>query len=315
MAAGDRISATDYNNIRTKIADVLGTGSGSFGYGQPLQSSAVTTGQIVSKEEYDNLRYDLYNALYHQTGSAPSITIASLGGVITYGASNPVFQYDTLADTARTNRFTVGTGQFITTTSTGTSGVDFRSKTITWSSSVSCVATVTFANSDQARYFYNSGGRTIFRLSRTGTQVTLQDGSWTSFLNGLGNVQFGGSTTYDARFTKTFYELTSSYQTVFSQNASSPYGANRLTIQAKCDIANNSSGGARIIDFLIQFVDGYTNPPNVPENPPPGDSVTGTLNVYIDELKADGTLQPAPTAGNFTISSPSSYSITDITGS
>ena len=315
MAAGDRISATDYNNIRTKIADVLGTGSGSFGYGQPLQSSAVTTGQIVSKEEYDNLRYDLYNALYHQAGSPPSIAVASLGGVITYGASNPVFQYNTLADTARTNRFTVGTGQFITATSTNTSGVDYRTKTITWSNTVSCVATVTFSNANNARYYYNSGGRTIFRLSRTGTQVTLQDGSWTSFLNGLGNIQFGGSNTYDTRFTKSFYDLTSSYQTVFSQNASSPYGANRLTIQAKCDVANNSAGGARIIDFLIQFVDAYTDTPVVPENPPPGDSVTGTLNVFIDELKADGTFQPAPAAGNFTITSPSSYAITDITGS
>ncbi len=98
MAIGDFISATDYNSIRTKIINVMSTGSGNFGYGQTTFSSLVSAGNTVTKTQWDSLRYDIYNAILHQTGSAASLVQVAVGDVIRFGASNPNSQYDTVAN-------------------------------------------------------------------------------------------------------------------------------------------------------------------------------------------------------------------------
>lgn len=310
MAAGDRITAEDYNRIRNKIADVLGTGAGQFGYGQNVQSSTVSIGETITKEQIDNLRFDIYNSIFHQSGIAPSLITKSVGDVITYSATEPVFQYETAADTARADKFDLGTGQFSTSLVVDTT-VPYTSN---WNSQLSCTCTVTFATAEEARFYFNSGGKIRFTTERTGTAATLQDNAWTTFLDGLGNIDFTAATA-DARFTGGFYNLTSSAQTVFDETASSPYGANRLRIRAQCDVSNNSAGGARIITFTILWIDGYTDPPAVSENPPPGDLVTGTFSADVKYVFADGTLQPAPTAGAFTVDLPTSSVFSAISGS
>lgn len=307
MAAGDRITADEYNRIRNKIADVLGIGAGQFGYGQSLQSSTVSIGETITKQQIDNLRFDIYNSLFHQTGITPSLITKSVGDVITYSATEPVFQYETAADTARLNRFDLGTGQFSTSLVVDTT----TPYTANWNSQLSCTCTVTFATAEEARFYFNSGGKIRFTSERTGTQASLQDGAWTTFLDGLGNIDFTAATA-DARFTRGFYNLTNSAQTVFDETASSPYGANRLRIQSQCDIADNSSGGARIITFTINWIDGYNDPGG---GPPPGDLVTGTFSADVKYVFADGTLQPAPTAGAFTVDLPTSSVFSAISGS
>ena len=82
MAIGDFISATDYNSIRTKIQNVMAIGTGNLGYGQTTFSSLVSAGNSVTKAQWDALRYDIYNAVLHQTGSPPSIATVVVGDVI-----------------------------------------------------------------------------------------------------------------------------------------------------------------------------------------------------------------------------------------
>ena len=299
MAIGDTISATDYNTIRNKIIRIVGTGDGNRGYGQSINSSEVSSGNIITKSQYDLLRFDIYNALFHQTGSTPAITTVAVDSVIRFGASHPNTQYDTLSNTADANRFDVGTGQFTVEAGTSTT---FSSP---WSNQLTCIVTATFSTAEQARFFFNSGGKIRFSSSRSGGATSDQNTSWTQLLSSVGTQAFGGNTP-----ATNYYTLTNSYQNWFtsSPGSSFAYIANTLQIDAKCEVANNVNGTGRIIDFRIRYTDSYTDP----GPPDPGDSVDGTLVLTVDQIRAVGTLEPA---GSFTVVGPSNYSAGAFTGS
>jgi hypothetical protein len=297
MPVDDLIDDLDYTAIRNKIIRVIGTGDGNRGYGQAIKSVSVSEGQIITKAQWDSLRWDIYNALFHQTGNTPALIEVAANSVIRYGASNPNTQYDTQSNTADTNRFDLGIGQFSTEAGTSTS------RSASWASQVSTTVTVTFSTAEQARFFFNSGGKIRFSSSRTGGASTDQNASWASLLSSVGTQAFAAVTP-----TVNFYTLTSSYQTWYSSSPlSSPYSGNTFTIEALCDVANNSLGTARILTFRIVWTDTY-----IDINPsPPDDIIDGTLALTIDQIRAVGNLQPS---GTFSIVSPV-YSADIISGS
>lgn len=302
MAIGDFISATDYNTIRTKIINVMSTGSGNFGYGQTTFSSLVSAGNTVTKTQWDALRYDIYNAILHQTGSAASLVQVAVGDVIRYGASNPNTQYDTVANTAVNNRFDLGTGQFVT------EAIDSKSFSSSWYQSISATASVTFATAEQARFFFNAGGKIRFASSRSGGSGVAQNTSWSNLLSSAGTQSFvGGPSGIN------FFSLTSSFQTFSETAGTSAYTNNKWRLEASCNVANNASGTANVVNFRITWIDAYVDPgPATPENLPPGDLVDGTFTLTVDQVRPSGFLQPS---GTFTTVGPTSTSVSAISGS
>jgi hypothetical protein len=292
----DIISHLDYNSIRDKIIEVMNVGSGDFGYGQVISSSDVATNQKVTKQQWDNLRFDIFNARLHQTGTNPDIVVIQNTDVVRKGANQPNYQYMTIAEQARTDRLLLGPGQSATTSAGSVS------RNTAWANSISATVTVTFSTSDQARYFFNAGGKIRFTSSRTAGAATPQNTSWSSLLSAAGAQDFGSRTS-----PKGFYNLTNSYQTFFNSTSSSPYSSNQYTIEAKSNVADNSGGTATVVTFKITYTDGYADP----GFPPPGDEVDGVLSLVVDEIKAVGTLLPT---GTFSITSPT-YSISSMSGS
>jgi hypothetical protein len=303
MAAGTGliIEAVDYNSIRTKIISIMGTGSGQSGYGQTLLSSPVALGNTVTKAQWDNLRFDIFNARLHQDGLSPTIVTATSGQPVRYGAGHPNNQYNTQADTAIANKFNIGTGQFVIESATS------ATRTTAWNSSLTATVTVTFGTADQARYFFNSGSKIRCSSSRIGGSASPQNSSWSNVLDSAGTVAFGGNTAG-----LNFYNLTNSYQTFFNLTSSAPYSANQYRIEVRSNVADNTSGGAYELYFRVTYSDTYTytgtGSPSIPDN------VDGTLTLTVDELRASGTLQPLGT-GPFVITRPTSYSISGISGS
>jgi len=294
---GETILATDYNAIRNKIIDVMGAGSASYGYGQNIISSPVSNVQTVTKNQWDNLRFDIINARVHQTGELPTVVQVSNTDPIRYSAGSPNYQYDILAETARSERFNVGTGQF--TLTPGTS----QTTSSSWASSQTVTVTITFSTAQQARYFFNSGGKIRFSSTRTGGSLTQQNQAWTNLLSSAGASDFGGITPSVA-----FYNLTSSPQTCFTYSATSPYSANTYRINAYCNVANNSGGTATQVFFVVSYTDAYVD---LNPSTPPGDNVDGTLTLTVEQIKAAGNLLPT---GTFAITAPT-YSITAFSGS
>jgi hypothetical protein len=302
MASGTQILAAQYVTIQDKAQSLLGTGSATRGYGQTVQSSDVFIGNAITKAQWDQLRFDIINIRIHQDGTLPNIVGIAVGDVIGFGAAAPNNNYDALLEFAIANRFRIDTGQAVVTAKGS------ANYTSAWSNSLTATLTVTFSNSDEARYFFNSGGKIRFTPSLTGGAVTAQYTAWVNILNSIGTRSFGADTDPFV----TYYTLTNTFQTYYTSFASSPYSNNSYTLEARTDVANNSTGTATQLFLRVTLADSYVDP-DVASGAsfPPTDSVDGTLTIAVSELKAAGSLEPS---GSFTIISPS-YSLSSITGS
>ncbi len=305
--ANPEIKSTDYNEIRSWVEKILGTtGVGSQGYGQPLISSAVSVGEDISAGAWQELASDIMSIKMHQDGTAPGMASVSSGDVIRVGLEHPNYNYMNIMNQAIDARFNIGSGRSVVATK------DTETVTGTWSSSAQCELTVTFASAADARYFFNSSGKIRLYSSRSGGSTSPQNNAWTTILASTGTIAFEGS----GVALKTFYNLTDEFETFYQGGASTPYGANNFLVEVKCDVADNTLGGATILTFKITWDDAYVDPDTLNPDYPggesshnPGDEVDGTLSITVEEFKATGLLAPS---GAFTILSPT-YSFSAIT--
>jgi len=300
------IQVSDYNNIRNKVALVLGTGSIDYGYGQNVQSSEVSVESRVTVNDYANLRYDLINAWIHQFGSAPALFAATESDTVRANSLDaPYTQYDSYADVLVANRFRVHSSQAISVVKSNKSttwpNVTYGSQ---WTSLVSSTVTVTFTTAAKARAFFNSGGEIRFTSSRTGGttvgSIASQNNAWTTLLTSIGTVGFGGqkpNSGLEPNDGLNYYRLSNVLQPWINISASTPYSANAFKISAKSvGVADNSSGTATSLEFLVEWVDGHLGGSNP-------DGVDGTLNLAVASLESSGVLQPSG-AGTFVVESP-----------
>jgi hypothetical protein len=234
---GNTILASEYNAIQTKIARVLGTGDGNFGYGQPLTSSQVSTVNIT-EVQWDNLRTDLLKARQHQTGVNESANLTDIAVGNTVLASHYT-QYNNFSDTVTNNRFNIAVNQQEqTATVTGTTGV--------WNGTKVATVTFSFPNANAARFFFNSGGV----VSVNGTAGVFggapKDQSWWDMTNNVFVTVAGPS----------FYNLSDQFVRVVNRGAAAGvYVENRYYIDVRCNAANNSIGGATQVIFRFIFED------------------------------------------------------------
>jgi hypothetical protein len=309
------ILEADYNSIRNKLVNVLGTGSGNTGWGQvsSIVSSAVSPSSRVTINEWANLRLDIINAHKHIYGSNPTTAQVSEGQTIRYtnnftpdtGTLDvPQRQYDVWADTITSNRFTVAAGESATSSSQSTS------RTGSWITQSSCVITFSFPTANEARYFFNSGGQIRVSSSRSGGVTSSQNTSWTSLLSTAGTQNFGGNnpgTGTSPSNGLNWYRVTDTFQTYYTATSSSPYGSNNWQLQARCTggVTNNSTGTALSGEIRVLWNDGYVDPATAPHTPstiPPEDFVDGTLTANVSYLYATGIM--VPTSALFVVTQP-----------
>ena len=345
---GEKIRTVDYNSVQSKIAQVIGTGSGNFGWGQPFSSSQVNDLNRITVNEWANLRNDIQTAHRHVTGSLPSIVEKNVGDTVRYSdagttpqqATEPVEQYDRWADFVINNRFSVGPGQSLTETK-GSQSRTFAGPLgppgggDVWSNRLECTITVSFTDENNMRWFFNSGGEIRITSSRTGGSSNAQNNSWSSLLDTASNGEpnnlacgedddpftgpiFGGqlpSAGFSPMDGRNFHRLTSSYQVWFAVAASSPYTLNRWQLSAR-------QSSPTQVQFLVEWIDGYVDPDTSttdgstytnPFQNLPGDEVDGTITVAVTARRPCGPLIPS-SLGNFSVQSPT-VTYSDITGS
>ena len=247
------VTATRYNAIQSKVAAVLGTGSGDKGYGMSLASAQVGAGDTVTATHIANLHTDINKCILHQTASATSAIVAPIATDVIEESNSTNkkgwAQYEAESTVAETNRLTAAGGN-MTTTSELT-----ESRTNAWGSStdtVNTTFTVTFSSADIKRNFFNAGGEIRMALalsSGSGSKGT----SWTNLFSGAGTIKFGRTaTTCTGSGTTTSIgnvDMTGSHQTIFSKDVGSGvYGENDFTITAK----DNSS---TVLEFIVTLND------------------------------------------------------------
>ncbi len=315
MAVNDKIRTVDYNTVQTKISNLIGVGSSSTGWGQAINSSPVTVSSKITVNEWANLKNDIINGYRHINGGIPSTVQAVANNIIKYNdtgstpeqATEVVVQYDRWADQLLANRFAVHPTQEITVTKASSSQTWPGPEGTVWRNRLVSTVTVTFTTADQARYFFNSGGEIRIQTTRTGGTTTDQTESWKTLLNSAGNLAFGAQkpeSGFGVQNGKNFYRLTDNYQEWESRTGSSPYTVNTYRISARTpEVQDNSTGTARIIEFLIELKDIYEDPDGPTNIFGPEDAVDGTFTVTVSTLEAVGILVPAG-LGNFTVESP-----------
>ena len=306
MTTGSNITAAGFVTIQNKAESLLGPGADTRGYNQSVVSSDVFTGNQITRAQWDLLKTDIVNILYHQNGELPNIVTVNPGDVIQFGAGHPNSNYNTLLETATSNRFRVAASQSVVA-SKGSA-----SYTGAWNSSAQFTLTVNFSTADQGRYFFNSGGKIRLNTRVSGGTATAQYNAWFNFLNSVGIRSFGADTDPLVNY----YTLTNSFKTYYQSSLSTPYSANNYRLEARCNVSNNSTGTATVLTLRATLTDGYIDPGNSLRRPydVPNtiDRVDGIITISVEELKAAGILFPS---GTFSITGPSAYSLSVITAS
>ena len=312
MAVGDTITATRYNNIRNRLDAIMGIGSGQLGYGQALQSLAVTGGNVnqVFASEMNALHNDLSRASAHQTGSAPTGLIAQvLAGTSLIGESAGAVGSGGTTATA-TTRLLEGYADYeslVTTIENNATNVDSTqlsteagitaTRDTAWGASPDGIVhtvTITFAGytstntnslvvsaANHARAFFNAGGEILIRASRTGGAASTKNSNWTTILTNAGTIKFGRTqTTSTGTATGSligWFDLTTSDQQIATKIGTGVYAENDYTI-----LARRNATSTQII-LTIQFNDDDAGDPSIDE------TVDGTLTSVVEMSRPSGT--------------------------
>jgi hypothetical protein len=293
--SGTTALATDVDNPAFLGTSIMGTGSVTRGYGQTTFGVGKSVGDTITANDFNNIRYDLLNASAHQNGSAAALSLAGnvAGQLINSTDPNAFIPY---AATVDSDRFNCHSSR----KSTGAAGGN--SRTSSWVSQVSAIYTLNFQSANEARWFWNGGGRIRFASSRTGGAASAQNASWSSLLSSAGTQEFGGSSVYG---------WGTGYSSLYSIFSSAPYASNTYNIKVNTNV-NNASGIASIFYFTLTWVDPYVDP--APGEPPaPEDIVDGTLSYSVEITSPTGGHALTP-SGTWTSYSYSTFTAGAITG-
>jgi hypothetical protein len=290
------IQASDYNALvggdpvtsSGALNTVWATGGTTAGYGQTALAN-VTVGQTVAASEWANLVNKTANSASHQGTTITAVSAPVVGGTITYLSAIPTNLTTIYAP--RLNAATQGT----TVANTATYGS-------TWTTQITFTHTVSFANGNAARYFFNSGGQLKITCSHAnttaginlllnnlasnvGTVVMSAPSSGTASIagstyNGITKVGGGGNAPTIST-NSGYYAMTTSNANVFTQTAStgpSGYLATYIRVIAKSNGTQGVNGDAGSIITL------YTLWDEVPDGLTAGTGSTTTVTAVVPEL-------------------------------
>ena len=251
--SGSLIEAADYNGfVSTNTANVnaiWSTGSSDYGWGETAVANVAAAGTVTATN-WATLVNRL-STMSSQTGQSITSRTAPVAGNTIAILANVATDLTNLA-ASRGNAVAVGT-QY--TAWTGTSGKTGTTGGV--NSTIVFTHTVTFANANAARYFWNAGGivRIQFGKSSTGNlgdpewndlastlcgtiDVTGRVNNQTANIAGVaytGTTKTGGTGTPNTLTTTTgWYQLTTSNTIIYKQFAdTAPYTGNYIQVQAK----------------------------------------------------------------------------------
>ena len=186
---GGLIEATDYNGFVSTTAganinDIWATGSSDKGYGQTAVSTVAAAG-TVSATQWASLVNTL-SSLGSQTNT--TITARSAPTAGTTIAILAALNTDLTAVTTNRNNAVAQGTQY--TGWTGTNSKTAATSGATWT--ITITNTVTFADSNSARYFFNGGGLISLLPSKTSTGAT-GDPPWNAMATAAGTIVFSGA--------------------------------------------------------------------------------------------------------------------------
>jgi len=251
VSPGDTITAADFNNLQSRIAQVLGIGSDDFGYGQTVESSQVTSltdpdipdGNSVLASQFNDLRDDLGKAYKHQEGSDIPINSFAAGDIIGADESGTDLNFDQSGNYIFANQDTSkGFNDFLTIMTDLESNRfvihpsqeevqvrDSDQRTSSWNGTITSQFTVSFTDENARRHFFNSGGQIKFEgIVDTAGSTLARDEKWVDIIQNPSIVEFNYNSTTNTGSSAGVNtsvignnDLTSSFQEIFRKDANS----------------------------------------------------------------------------------------------
>jgi hypothetical protein len=310
---GGLITASDYNNIvgtspsstTNQINTVWAAGYGNAGYGQTALAQ-VSTGGTVTATQWATAVNTLNTMLTHQSGSGSGIGAPTAGGIIAYLST-----FQSSVNTGYANRLNFNAnGTDIT--GTAPAAANWNSSTPT---TFQITRTATFASADQARYFFNAGGKLVVTFSCTNTLGNSKGADWATLLNTkLASIVIGsttnsrtgtGGTASASNTALGYWSCTTANQsmiTLTSASGTADYSSNSVAVGLKSNGAQGSNGDVgSVITFTIDLTDAAadtnTAPPGIPAYSPAGTPpVQGNFNDQLNlSIVTNITVRPPET--------------------
>ena len=225
--SGDTILDDHYNAFATSVNAIWGSGSGDSGYGQSSTVSSVSAGGTVQASQWTTLLSRCSSMASHQGSSITSISNPSAGTTIS--------AFTALSgniSTVTSNRLNVSSraGNVTTNCSTTTNLTGTIEQRGTWA----------WGSTDQARYFFNTGGRISVSWDLSGYTSDTKAERWNTLASNCGTYQViaqssgksgGGGNSPNINNTNFgWHDMGGSYSTVFRQYAQSTYTANYIQL-------------------------------------------------------------------------------------
>jgi hypothetical protein len=324
--SGNQILALDYNTFAqggasvnngvANINTIWGVGQGDKGYGQSTTLPVVAGGtDTVTATQWATMIARLNSMLTHQSGTGSGITAPTAGATIAY-----LTTLSSSITTAYNNRLN-SSANATDVTSTATNAAWSTSAPTTFQ----IIKTATWASADQARYFFNAGGKLILTF---GTVINNQGNSkgadWQSLINtklasvtvgGYSNTRNGtGGTASVTNAALGYWNAGTSNNTVInltSASGTADYGSNSIAVGIKTNGVQGANGDVgTIMTFQIDFSDAAadtnTAPAGIPAYSPAGVAPTqGNFNDQLNlTIPVSITIRPPETTNLSGISNP-----------
>ena len=314
--AGDKILDDLYNTLVNSSSSPFGynhfagTGSGEYGLGQ-THIATTSAGATVKASQWNTLMTAMDNIANHTNDTLTTRTQVSTGDTIKIKAALEADLATLAASVA---------GGCTGATALATNAVGSSTNSGTWNSSSTIERSVTFADADKMRHFFNAGGKIRIDPSC----VTGIAGSKDTVFNDLtttatGNLDIGahsstrsgsGETLTTNGLANGFYDLGTSYTTILKLTSdNSGYTSNTVTYSAKLDAA---AGTATVITVKMVSTDPaadttYTSPntSGVPSNPNEAPRMTLAL-IEVYPTNAQGLSANIQSSSNAQVSNSAS---------
>lgn len=322
--SGDTIEDGDFNNMRTNVNTLMGNAadvqlsptsyavSNVKGWGQGGAGvNAASAGGLIYASNATGGFKDLQDDI--------QAMCAFLGVSVRSGVGTDVADGGTISATTWTNAMLnvqdCWNNRFSPASRTSATG-DNSTYGSQWNSSLTAEATFTWANEGLCRAYFNGGGRIGFSASRSGGSSTTQNTNWTDTLSAMGDAQLlydQGAGSSGTNGNIGFYELTTSYTTIWTKFGSGSYASNFFKMEAKANSVTNPT----VVTLKATFSDphaegsGALGPDGVAGT---GDEAYG--NDYVDgTITLNGrTHTPDASGSGFSFTAPS-VSVGTISGS
>jgi hypothetical protein len=302
-AYGDKILDDHYNAFVTNatapygINHIIGVGDGAYGLGQTEISDLAVAGETITATKWNSL-FTAMDTVASQVNSAISSTTARTAGDPVAIKAGLITDLASLASAVAGGSVNASTG--VTAASadvTNTASQVYDQKHVSECS-------FTFLGGDEARWFFNAGGRLRVVVTNTATNSTPKDNLIQGLIDQTGNFDLRATTstisgtpvdsTTGSDLNIGYYDLTTTYQTIHTiTESTSTYSATydgqmTLTIEAKTNTVDatdgrNNNGTVVTIRVTTEVDDGvYTDysPTNLAGTPVEIESAGPTNHLF-----------------------------------